>query len=456
MNYNEENTIPALKAQWEANKAEWEKLCDEQENLPREGFAEVFKVLDGLEETFTPQHPYTENLALIDEALKQTGHATDEAFCEAFKRNNQIMIDGNRLVMANALLNIQIEQAKRPQPQEQPEGWRFYSFSIFAPQPIHTAISEEMERQALNGEGLFSNITEVTELPDEALDELFGVEVYNVVCSLQPYHGELRRYGVTGQTLGKDFTRLLFQYLKKIADHIKANTNKPEAVKSYIFEAIKNLDDLHIWGLLFQILILDGLCYLLRNCTLKEGDNGYNEAYDLLKWILEMLCDKLIKFTYTPYGEEDKQRLQPLCNYLYDTEIGRAVQERIFERDKSDATDLNEPSDTATMIANRLSQYPQADTPRARKYIARAVECSYAKLKPTGFEWRDSGKRGALVQLGYFVEMVYCPTNTEEVPEQAINKLFGVNRISSAIAQAHNAKKPQKWRAEIETKIFYD
>ena len=37
--------------------AKFNALCDEQEKLPREGFAKVFEVLDGMEETFTPQHP---------------------------------------------------------------------------------------------------------------------------------------------------------------------------------------------------------------------------------------------------------------------------------------------------------------------------------------------------------------------------------------------------------------
>ena len=43
----EKQTLEELQARFEA-------LCDEQEQLPREGFAKVFEVLDGMEETFTP------------------------------------------------------------------------------------------------------------------------------------------------------------------------------------------------------------------------------------------------------------------------------------------------------------------------------------------------------------------------------------------------------------------
>lgn len=98
----------------------------------------------------------------------------------------------------------------------------------------------------------------------------------------------------------------------------------------------------------------------------------------------------------------------------------------------------------------------ELDTDRARKYFARAIEIGYMAATATGYKWEFGGKRGSLARLGYFVERIYCPTNTEQIPEQSINKLFGVNRIASAITQLHTAKKPQKWRAEIDNKIFFD
>lgn len=97
----------------------------------------------------------------------------------------------------------------------------------------------------------------------------------------------------------------------------------------------------------------------------------------------------------------------------------------------------------------------ELNTDRARKYFARAIECGYMKPIANGYKWEFGDKRGGLARLGYFVERVFCPTNTEQLPEQAINKLFGVTRIGSATTQLHNAKKPQKWRAEID-KLFID
>lgn len=463
VNTNKVNTATDKKAQWEANKAAFEQLCTEQEGLYIPEFERVFAALYEIapdQREVYNTHGWNMGAALpeaidtnpLNRALSVTG-ASDEVGRD-FIRYAEIVLQGKRLMQQNALLNIEIEMTNRPQ-EKQPEGWRFYPINIIASPDLHNIIAEVLEQDAQKGEGLFTNITEIAELPDEALDEWLGVEVYNVVCSFQPYLGELNRYDVTGQTLGKEFTRYLFAYLKEIADHIKTNTDKPEAVKKHIFEAVKNLDGIKVWGLIFQILTLQGLLSLLENCTLKEGDNGYNEAQELSMWIADLLGRKEIWFAFTGdiYGDEDKERLQPLCDFLYNTEVGRTVQQVIFERDKCDTPDLNKQTDTANEITDTLPE--ELNTDRARKYFARAIDAQYMTPTANGYKWVFGGKRGGLARLGYFVEKVYCPTNTEQIPQQAVNRLFGVNRIDSAIAQVHNAKKPQNWRAEID-KLFID
>lgn len=454
MNTNKVNIPTDKKAQLGANKAEFKRLCTEQERLYSPKFEAVFtalyKIAPEQREVYTtngwnmanlPEAVDTDTINRALSAVRASGKVRRD-----FTRYAEIVLQGKRLMQQNALLNIEIELANHPQG-KQPEGWRFCPMHIIASPDLNRVIEDVLQQEAQKGEGLFANITEIAELPDEALDEFLGVEVYNVVCSLQPYLGELNRYGVTGKTLGKEFTRHLFAYLQKVADHIKADTDKPEAVKMYVFEAIKRLDGIKIWGLIFQILTLQGLLSLLENCTLKEGENGYNEAMDLCIWIADLLGDKLMRFTFTGglYGEGDKERLQPLCDYLYNTEIGRAVQQAIFERGH-----LNEQ----TSIANKLPDGLKTD--RAIKYLTRAVEVGYIIPTDTGFKWIMGGKRGLLARLGYFVEKVYCPTNTEQLPEAAINSLFGVSRICSAITQLYNAKRPQKWRTEIDNKIFFD
>lgn len=380
MNTNKVNTTPNKKAQWEANKAEFERLCTEQDGLYNPEFERVFTALYEIapnqREVYNTNGwniladlPEVIDTDTLNRALSVTG-VSDEVKRD-FTRYAEVVLQGKRLMQQNTLLNIEIEMTNRPQ-EQQPEGWRFYPINIIASPDLHNIIAEVLEQDAQRGEGLFSNITEIAELPDEALDDYLSVEVYNVVCSLQPYLGVLNRYGITGQTLGKEFTRYLFAYLKQVADHIKANTDRPEAVKIYIFEAIKNLDGIKIWGLIFQILTLQGLLFLLENCTLKEGENGYNEAQDLWAWIADLLDKKLVWFTFTGdiYGDEDKQRLQPLCEYLYNTEIGRTVQQVIFERDKSDTPDLNET--TARPEAVTLPDI--LATPEALKIFEQARE----------------------------------------------------------------------------------
>ena len=125
----EKQTLEELQARFEA-------LCDEQEQLPREGFAKVFEVLDGMEETFTPQHPYTENEDIINKALEITGHSNDEAFCKAFKRNNQIMIEGKK-IQAKGLEIFAMQQHEKIQEEpHSPNEWQFVPIRILAPKEI--------------------------------------------------------------------------------------------------------------------------------------------------------------------------------------------------------------------------------------------------------------------------------------------------------------------------------
>jgi len=457
-----------LKAKWDENKVQFERLCTEQEDLYNPKFESVFTALyvidPGQREVYNT-HGWDMGAALpeavdtdtLNRALQVVGVVGDEA--ARFTRYAEIVLQGKKLMQANALLNLQIEMEKHHQQHTErvsPEGWKFYPIHIIASQQFHAPICDEIERQALQGDGIFKNFTEIVERPDEALDVLLGVEVYNVKCNFQLYLAELKKYRVTGVTLGKEFTHNLFDVLNEIANYIKSNTDKPEGVKAHILGIVEALDKVPIWGLIFQILILQGLISLLENCTLKQGDEGYNEAQDLCYWLADLLSDKVCRFAVTGalYGDEDWERLKPFCDFLYNTAIGQAVQNIIGNGEPSDEEQPDSPE--ADTLNDTLYLPSELDTDRARVYFTRAVEVGYMQPTQTGYKWVFGGARGALVRLGYFVERVFCPTNTEALPEQAINRLFGVNRIGSAVTQLHNAKTPQKWRAEIDNKIFFD
>ncbi len=114
-------------------------------------------------------------------------------------------------------------------------------------------------------------------------------------------------------------------------------------------------------------------------------------------------------------------------------------------------TNANNKESTLQKELNTILQ-SELNTDRARKYIAKAIEANYIKKRDKGLQWLFGGNRGK-VRLGYFIQKVYCPNHTETIPEKGINALFGVDRIGSAISQIVNAKKPQKWKAEID-KLF--
>lgn len=322
----ENKTLQELQSRFEA-------LCDEQEQLPREGFAKVFEVLDELEETFTSQHPYTENEDNINKALELTGHSTDEAFCKAFKRNNQIMIEGKE-IQAKGLEIFTIQQCEKIK--EKPHNlneWQFVPIRIFAPKELmNNVINPRLETDAKEGKGLYGNITDIPE-EKESLDEWFDIEAYGVKCSLEPLYRDLQNYGVVDSVLENDTIKDYYlKAIKGLIYFIRDNTDKPNRIRNHISKILKGLDDIPAFGLLLQILLLQGLIKWFENVNLKEGDNGYNEASNLVQWIGKQLMKKEIRFCYFRWGEDDKKWLKPFCDYLLSTEIGKTVQNYLLKK----------------------------------------------------------------------------------------------------------------------------
>ena len=205
--------------------AKFNALCDEQEKLPREGFAKVFEVLDGMEETFTPQHPYTENEDIINKALEITGHSSDEAFCRAFKRNNQIMIEGKNIQAKGLEIYAMQQHEKIKEEPKKPNEWQFVPIRIIASKEIvDNVINPILETDAKEGKGLYGNITDIPE-EDESLDEWFDIEAYGIKCSLEPLYRDLQNYGVVDSVLGNDTIREY--YLQVIKSLIYFIRDKP-------------------------------------------------------------------------------------------------------------------------------------------------------------------------------------------------------------------------------------
>lgn len=92
----------------------------------------------------------------------------------------------------------------------------------------------------------------------------------------------------------------------------------------------------------------------------------------------------------------------------------------------------------------------ELDTPEANKYFARAVAADMMQRTDSGGKWKTAQAR-----LGYFCNRVFPPPR----PIAALERYFGVTKLSAAITQAYVEPKRadvKKWRAEIDRKIFFD
>lgn len=444
--------------------AKFNALCDEQEKLPREGFAKVFEVLDGMEETFTPQHPYTENEDIINKALEITGHSSDEAFGRAFKRNNQIMIEGKNIQAKGLEIYAMQQHEKIKEEPKKPNEWQFVPIRIIASKEIvDNVINPILETDAKEGKGLYGNITDIPE-EDESLDEWFDIEAYGIKCSLEPLYRDLQNYGVVDSVLGNDTIREYYlQVIKSLIYFIRDNTDKPNKIRNHISKTLKELDDIPAFGLLLQILLLQGLIKWFENVDLKKGDNGYNEACSLVQWIGEQLMIKEIGFCYFRWGEGDKEYLKPLCNYLLSTEIGEFVQDILFKKQidcsniidgEHEARKIPKEAGNNEKTTDKISLPSELDTEKARKYFAKAINVGYMKKEDSNYKWIYGGEKGQ-ARLGYFCNKIYSSPR----PINKLEEFFGVKKLSASITNADNEAKRadvKKWRNEMNNNIFND
>ena len=83
----------------------------------------------------------------------------------------------------------------------------------------------------------------------------------------------------------------------------------------------------------------------------------------------------------------------------------------------------------------------ELDTPRARKYIGKAIIKGVIASTGNNLKWN-----GTKASLAYFLQRVYCKDdegkdNGKKFPESALNKLFGENRLGKARSQLVDNKK---------------
>lgn len=350
-------TEPQPSEDYKALQKQFESICDKMEQLYKPTFEKVFEALYKIDSNLNKNYPCTNNESDIKEAVLQAEFGSDEALCKDFIEYNRLFIEGKKIQMQGLELRAHDFAKVSQQQQEQPEGWQFYPISIIASSELHDIIKDIIKSDAENGKGLFANVTDIP-LEDVDEDEFDMVEGYNCQATFTKYFAELKQYGVIGTAeteafLCKDFKTLLMALLKHLAAYIKAHTDQQAATKNKIADTIKELDKLPLWGLFLQILTLQGLCRWLESVNIDEGDCGFDEAQSLYGWLNKQLVDKKISFTYRFNGNENKQRLKPLCNYLYSTNIGRMVQDAVFnKKPQQPESNIDTKQDTDELIYN--------------------------------------------------------------------------------------------------------
>ena len=257
---------------------------------------------------------------LSAELQSQLQHYLDAklALKKEFKRANELSYKINVLRIAK---------------EKQPTTWQFMPIHILLPEselsePLSKLIDSIIKEDAENGTGLFGNTTDTVRF-EEDIDKLLGVDAYELKSNFAPFYLELHRYGVDA-LIGKDALKRLFTILEALTEELRAHTDRPNFICNRILDIITAFDKMPLWGIIFQILILQGLCQFLECCTLDEKEYGYANVEGQYSWIQEMLLKKLIRFIYWPIGETDLNLLKPLCEYLYSTESGRLAQECVF------------------------------------------------------------------------------------------------------------------------------
>lgn len=337
-------------------------------------FAKIWELEPRAEGT---NNPFASNKDITEQAIKAVGYNLNSEMARAFFQHendyyNFYKLEAKGLEMGFKIAALSVEGNEPKEDVQQFNKWLFVPISIVAPQQIQDEIITPLiQADAQKGEGLFANNTDIP-LEDESEDDFLMIEAYDCKASLCEYWQELKDNGIIG--VGKtnaffsyQFRQYLLQLLKDVATFIKDNTNKPSKAKNKVTTTLKGLDNIPVWGLFFQILLLQGLCRWLESVDINEGDKGYKEAQLMYNWLCLALAEKEMLFCNTAYGDEDKQMLQPLCNYLYSTEIGKEVQkcmgEYLFGKPQQE-----NPDTTTNHLPSEL------DTENAHKYLTKAKE----------------------------------------------------------------------------------
>ena len=175
---------------------------------------------------------------------------------------------------------------------------------------------------------------------------------------------------------------------------------------------------------------------------LNEEKDNREEVFRLLtkiRLINQKLSGKGL-FFHLPSGERERLKEE---------------RERLYNGLKQKAGLLPQRQQKA---GNKLSLPDEVNTPKAENTFARAIEMGWMRERPEGgFGWIGFGKRPSKAQLSYLCAQIYGYQYSvrngnvgDNAPYEALERLFGVKRLDRAMQEVFEAKKPQRWRQQID------
>lgn len=307
---------------------QYRKLDQEAGQYNRSEFDKVYKFLDDSMNFDVP----LQSGDAVDEALKKAGYLGNEKFVSDFKRYREIEQQARDLQLRALSLPdhpaMQVLQTSATK-EDANEGWKFFPIKIIVPDFMEQSVADTLEQDYKGKKRLYATHTDI-DFEDESIDELLMIDAYGVKCRLEPVVRELQSYKIDSFLADFGGFKSLLLFLKHTMLYISDNTDKPNKIRNEIAKIIKGFDVAPGVGLVWQILILQGLISWLGGINFNEGDSATDDAQILYDWLCMQLVKKEAEFCHFYWSDQDKEQLKPLCDYLYSTEIGKIVQKHLF------------------------------------------------------------------------------------------------------------------------------
>lgn len=173
----------------------------------------------------------------------------------------------------------------------------------------------------------------------------------------------------------------------------------------------------------------------------------YRQYSEVCKDFEYQLCREIQKNGIS--NQDLKPVFQAVCLFVALKNEQKIIEEELLLLGVNIEPDKERP----LLKQKQAASKPQQITKREKKYFAKAIEAGLMEKDGGNYRWLHNN--GLKASLGYFLNRVFNPKGTAQIPCKRLEILFGVTRLDTAIDQALTAKKPQRWRKEIDT-LFDD